>query len=256
MPRQIALFLVAVQFLTRLPVPTLGGFQPDWTSRSARYFPLVGALVGLVCAGVFAVASEIRPGMIPALLAVATGVLVTGAFHEDGLADAFDGLGGGQSPERRLEIMKDSRIGVFGALGLGLTLALKVAALAALPVWLGAVGLVAAHAGGRAAAVIAMRMLPYAGDRDRTKVKPVADGVTRRETLVALLFAVLAVAPLGLAAPVAAGVAIAVGGGLAILMAATAKRLIGGWVGDTLGATEQMFEVGLILALAGALALA
>ena len=256
MPRQIALFWVAVQFLTRLPVPALRDFQPEWTARSARYFPLVGALVGLVSASVFVAASEFWSGTLPALLAVVVGVLMTGAFHEDGLADTFDGLGGAQTRERRLEIMKDSRIGTFGALGLGLTLAVKVAALGHLPVWGGALAIVAAHSAGRAAAVIAMRASPYAGDRDQTKIKPVADGVTTREVIVAILFAILSLAPLFVVAPLAAGIATAAGGAVATLMAWMSAKLIGGWVGDTLGATEQMFEVGFLLACAAVLAIA
>ena len=256
MLRQIDLFRVAVQFLTRLPVPALRDFQPEWTARSARYFPLVGALVGLASAGVFVVASEAWSGILPALLAVAAGVLITGAFHEDGLADTLDGLGGGQTRERRLEIMKDSRIGAFGALGLGLTLAVKIAALGELSAWTGVLALVAAHAGGRAAAVIAMRVLPYAGDLDRTKVKPVADGVTTGEVLVAVVIAILAFVPLFAVAPLTACVAVAAGGAVATLMARAAAKLIGGWVGDTLGATEQMFEVGFLLACAGGLAIA
>lgn len=254
MPRQIALIRVAVQFLTRFPVPGLRDFQPEWTARSTRYFPLIGALVGLVSAGVFVAASEIWSGVLPALLAVAVGVLITGAFHEDGLADTLDGLGGGQTRGRRLEIMKDSRIGTFGVVGLGLTLAIKVAALGNLPVSTGALALVTAHAGGRAAAVIAMRLLPYAGDRDRAKVKPVADGVTSKEVFIAVLFAILALIPLLAVTPLTACVALAAGGAVATLMARAAARLIGGWVGDTLGATEQMFEVGFLLACAGALA--
>lgn len=256
MMRQIALFRVAVQFLTRLPVPGLRDFEPEWTARSARYFPLVGALVGLASAAVFVVASEVWSGALPVLLAIAAGVLITGAFHEDGLADTFDGLGGGQTRERRLEIMKDSRIGAFGALGLGLTLAIKIAALGELSAWTGAFALVAAHAGGRAAAVIAMRVLPYAGDRDRAKVKPVADGVTSKEVFIAVLFAILALIPLLVVTPLTACVALAAGGAVATLTAQAAAKLIGGWVGDTLGATEQMFEVGFLLACAGVLAVA
>ena len=122
-------------------------FEPDWISRSARYFPLIGLLVGLASAGVFWSASQVWGGALPALLAIAVGVLITGAFHEDGLADTFDGLGGGGTPERRLEIMKDSRIGTYGALGLGLVLALKAAALTDLPPALGAWAIAAAHAG-------------------------------------------------------------------------------------------------------------
>ena len=255
MPRQLTLFLVAVQFLTRVPVPSLKDFQPDWPARSARYFPAVGALVGLVCAAVFVVGSMVWGDVIPALLAVTAGVLITGAFHEDGLADSCDGLGGGQTRERRLEIMKDSRIGTFGALGLGLVVAIRVAALSELPVWTGALALIGAHAAGRAAAVIAMRLLPYAGDRDWAKVKPVAEGVTTGEAGVAVLLAALALIPLLAVLPSPGVVAIAGGAILAILMALAAKRLIGGWVGDTLGATEQMFEAGFLLALAGALTL-
>lgn len=254
MPRQFALFLTAVQFLTRIPVPTLKDFQPDWTARSARYFPFVGALAGLASGLVLIAASYIWSGLLPALLATAVGILITGAFHEDGLADAADGLGGGRTPGRRLEIMKDSRVGTYGVLALGLAIALKVAALAQMPIALVLASLVAAHAGGRGAAVLAMRLLPYAGDRASTKVKPVADGVTTGETVVALVFAALAILPALLLAPVATLGALAVAGVCVVVMALLAKRLIGGWVGDTLGATEQVFEIGFLVVFVGLVA--
>jgi adenosylcobinamide-GDP ribazoletransferase len=254
MPRQLALFLTAVQFLTRVPVPDLKDFQPDWTARSARYFPLVGAMVGLASGGVLIGASQLWTGVLPALLATAAGILITGAFHEDGLADAADGLGGGQTPERRLEIMKDSRVGTFGVLALGLAVALKVAALGQTPVTLVVFALIAAHAGGRGAAVLVMRLLPYAGDRASTKVKPVADGVTTVEVAVGLVFAMLALIPVALLAPVATAGALVVAAGAAVIMAVLAKRLIGGWVGDTLGATEQAFEIGFLVVFAGLVA--
>lgn len=251
MGRQISLLLVAVQFLTRLPVPSPSGFRPDWTARSARYFPVVGAGVGLICGIVLLGAAWIWDGLLPALLAVVAGVLVTGAFHEDGLADTFDGLGGGQTRSRRLEIMKDSRIGTFGALGLGLAIAVKVAALADLSPLTGAAALIAAHAGGRGAAVLAMRLLPYAGDREQAKVKPTADGVTRAEAWMACLAMTPALAVLGFVSPPALGAGVLCGGMLALFLSLTASRLIGGWVGDTLGATEQMFEIGFLAAVAG-----
>ena len=254
MPRQLALFLTAVQFLTRVPVPTLGDFQPDWTARSARYFPLVGALVGLASGIVLIAAAQIWGGVLPALLATVAGILITGAFHEDGLADAADGLGGGQTRGRRLEIMKDSRVGTYGVLALGLAVALKVAALAQTPVPLVLAALVAAHAGGRGVAVLAMRLLPYAGDRASTKVKPVADGLTTGETAIALAFVALTTVPAILLAPVATVSALAAGALCAAVMTLLAKRLIGGWVGDTLGATEQVFEVGFLVVFAGLIA--
>lgn len=254
MPRQLALFLTAVQFLTRVPVPALKDFQPDWTARSARYFPLVGALVGLASGAVLLAASHVWTGMLPALLATAAGIAITGAFHEDGLADTADGLGGGQTVERRLEIMKDSRLGTFGVLALGIALALKVTALGQTPGWSAVLALVAAHAGGRGAAVLVMCLLPYAGDRAATKVKPTADGVTTTEVALGLLFGVLALLPVAMAAPLATAGALVAGAVCAVVMAWLARRLIGGWVGDTLGATEQVLEIGFLVVFAGLIA--
>lgn len=258
MARQIALFLTAVQFLTRIPVPSVAGFQPDWTARSARYFPLVGALVGLTCGAVFVAASLILSGWIAALAATTAGILITGAFHEDGLADTADGLGGGQTPTRRLEIMKDSRVGTFGALALILAILAKVGALAAMAppstsIPLAVMALIGAHAGGRGVAVLLMRLTPYAGDRDWTKVKPVADGATWAEVAVALSIAALALSPVLIMSPFAALGGVAGGAAGAAVVAASARRLIGGWVGDTLGAAEQAFEIGFLLVMAGLL---
>jgi adenosylcobinamide-GDP ribazoletransferase len=247
--RQVQLFLCAAQFLTRVPTPALKDFEPDWISRSARYFPLVGLMVGLVCAGVFVTASHVWSGWSAALLALAAGVLVTGAFHEDGLADTFDGLGGGGTPERRLEIMKDSRIGTYGALALGLVLALKAAALADLSPLLGAWALACAHAGGRSAAVLAMRVLPYVGHLERGKWKPAPSGLSTPETLLALAFAGL---PLLLAPSSAWVLGLLLGAALGLTLALSARRLLGGYTGDVLGAIEQMFELGFLLAVAAA----
>lgn len=239
---QVRLLLVALQFLTRLPVPQVRGFTPDMISRSTRYYPVVGALVGGICALALTGAAQVWDGVLPALLAVAAGVLVTGAFHEDGLADTFDGLGGGTEPARRLEIMKDSRLGTFGALGLGLVLALKVAALAQLAPSLAAVGLLCAHAGGRTAAVLAMAALAPVGQSAKwspDRLRPVEPA----------LAVVLGAAPLVLLGAQAAP-ALALGLLMAALPALAARRLIGGYTGDILGAVEQMFELGFLLALA------
>jgi len=245
--RQLQLMLCAVQFLTRVPTPALKNFEPDWISRSARYFPLVGLLVGLVCAGVFAAASQVWSGWLAALLAIAGGVLVTGAFHEDGLADTFDGLGGGGTPERRLEIMKDSRIGTYGALALGLVLAVKAAALADLPPLLGAWALACAHAGGRGAAVLAMRVMPYVGHLERGKWKPAPSGLSTSEAAFALAFAGL---PLLLAPSGAWAIGLLLGAVLSLVLALSARRLLGGYTGDVLGAIEQVFELGFLLGIA------
>ncbi len=161
-------FLGAVQFLTRLPVPPLNGFAPVWLDRGVKYFPLAGIVVGSLCAGVYLLASALWSGVLPALLAVAAGVALTGAFHEDGFADFFDCMGG-QSHEARLAIMKDSRLGTFGVLALGFAMAIKVAALAAIPAHAVAAALIAAHAGGRFATIAVMPMLPYAATHRRPR---------------------------------------------------------------------------------------
>ena len=249
--RQLGLFLCAVQFLTRLPTPALTGFEPDWISRSARYFPLVGLLVGGICAAVFWGASQLWTGALPALLAIGVGVLVTGAFHEDGLADTCDGLGGGGTSERRLEIMKESRIGTYGALGLGFVLSTKVAALATLPVGLGAWTLVAAHAGGRGASVLAMRALAYVRDVDGGKWKPAPSDLGFWEVLAAATFAAL---PLALSPAGVVFQGLLAGALLALVLALVARRLLGGYTGDVLGAIEQVFELGFTLGVAAALA--
>lgn len=248
--RQLQYFLCAVQFLTRLPTPRLSGFQPAWIGRSARYFPLAGQLVGLISAGVWLLASRLWPGPPAAVLATAAAVLCTGGFHEDGLADTADGLGGGQDAARRLTIMKDSRIGSYGALALGLVLIARVVLLGAMKPGFGAWALIAAGGAARAAAVAVMAALPYAGDPEAAKVKPVADGVGRGEAVVALALGGWPLLFFGLEKALLALLLAAVA---ASGMALIARRLIGGITGDVLGAVEQLAEVAVLL---GAAALA
>ncbi len=250
MPRQFKLFLCALQFLTRLPVPSFADFQPDWITRAARYYSLVGILVGAICAGVLLAAGQLWAGPLPALLAIAAGVLVTGGFHEDGLADTADGLGGGQTPARRLDIMKDSRVGTYGVLALGLTLALKVAALAALPLTTAALAIIAAHGAGRAAAVGVMVLGRHVSDRNDAKYKPAPDGVRPFELLIAAVLGLWPLALLGWTGLAGAGL----GAVLAATLALTARRLIGGYTGDVLGGVEQACELGVLLGVSALLA--
>jgi len=244
------LFVCAVQFLTRIPTPQLAGFQPEWIQQSARYYPLVGQIVGGVSALILYGAAQVWNPWIAALLAVAAGVALTGGFHEDGLADTADGLGGGLTRDRRLEIMKDSRLGSYGALALGLTLALRVAALAMLAEaspQLAAVALLAGHGLGRAAAVAAMTVMPYGGDPGMAK-----EGRPDRASFVGLTVAVMiALWPLAFLPLIAGASGVALGLLVGVVPAWLAWRLIGGRTGDVLGAVEQAFEVGFLLAVAG-----
>ena len=250
MTREWRLFRFALQFLTRIPTPRQDALPSDWLARSAKYFPVVGALVGGLSAIVLLGASEIwRAGPLPALLALAAGLATTGALHEDGLADTADGLGGGRSPEQRLAIMKDPRLGAYGALALGLALAGKAAALTNLPAPLAAAGLISAHVGARTAAVWIMSILPYAAEPAVSKVD--APLRTLRPCELGLASAFALAPPLLLIAPVE-GIACMVGAAVAAFLVSRAcARRIGGHTGDVLGAVEQTYELVFLLVLSG-----
>ncbi len=246
------LFLVALQFLTRLPV-RLSRFEPAWLNDCVRHFPLVGALIGAVGAAVLVGAAQVWPAWIAALLALAATVALTGGFHEDGLADSFDALGGVVSRDKALTIMKDSRIGSYGALALGLSLLLRAALLAVLaqrPLLGAVVALLASHSLARAAAVGVMVSLPYGGDIEHAKAKPLALAVAPRNFAIALGWCLLlglalaaaGIAALRLLAALVAAIAVA------LLMRDWLRRRLGGYTGDGLGATEQLAEIAVLLA--------
>jgi Cobalamin-5-phosphate synthase len=182
--QQIRLILTALAFLTRVPILAWVGYSDAQLNQSVRYFPLIGIGVGAFCAGVYLAAALFWPPVVALLLALVATVLLTGAFHEDGLADFYDGVYGGLSIARRLEIMKDSRIGTYGALALLSVLALKFAALASLPPAQLPLVLIAGHALSRAFAVSFIYSHDYARS-DGGKVQVVAESLS----LPALLFA-------------------------------------------------------------------
>ena len=248
--REWRLFWCAVGFLTRLPTLALRDFETDWIGRSTRWFSLVGQIVGAVAAVVFLVASRIWGGAAPAVLAVGAGAWITGAFHEDGLADTADGLGGGTTRAARLEIMKDGRVGTYGVITLVLVIGLRIAALATVPGLRGAIALVAAHGVGRAAAVAAMAAQPYAGAAATAKADASPQHPGAANVLVACLVALwpFALMPLH-AALLSIGLAAAAGA----LVALFAQGLIGGRTGDTLGAVEQAAETAVLLGAAALL---
>jgi adenosylcobinamide-GDP ribazoletransferase len=241
-------FRHAMRMLTIVPLPSEKSFEPDWLPRAAKYLPLVGLLIGAFLAAVLLAASQVWSGVVPALLAVTAGVVLTGAFHEDGLADSADSLGG-QSPEARLTIMKDSRIGSYGTLALGLSFALRIAALATMPPSLAAAALVAAHAGGRCAGVMLINWVPYVADRVG-KIVQSDDPLRTGEILLACAFALIGFAPLVVIAWPAGLTAALAGIVLTVAVARLAMQLIGGYTGDVAGAIEQLFEVAVLLAVA------
>ncbi len=246
---EAVIFLLAVQFLTRLPVPRGIGFSPERLSAAPRYYPLVGMIVGVICAGFFFAATTIFPNIVAVILAVAVGVLVTGAFHEDGLADTFDGIGGGATKERALSIMKDSRIGVYGTIALVLVLLIKIASLSSIQPHIAVIGLIAAHGVSRYSSVLVIATSHYV--RDDGTGKHTAPGISSGGLIVATMTAVICVAGIAFwLSPVAALwclIGLCIGH---ILMRLIVERKIGGYTGDTLGAVQQSSEMGIYLGLA------
>ncbi|SFX49703.1 adenosylcobinamide-GDP ribazoletransferase [Marinospirillum alkaliphilum] len=244
---ELKLLLVAIQFLTRLPVPALPDYQPQWLHQSARWFPFTGLLVGSLTAGVFALLFWLFNPWVAAIGSTAFSIRLTGAFHEDGLADTCDGLGGGFTRERALEIMKDSRLGTYGTLGLVLALALKVALLASLPLLWAVVALVLAHGFSRWFSILLIHRLDYAGDLDHAKAKPLAQHLSLQQAL----FALATLSPALLLSHLLLPDTQWYGWLLPLLlmlltgwyMARLLHRRLGGYTGDGLGATQQLTEL-------------
>ena len=186
------------------------------------------------------------------MLAVATTVIMTGALHEDGLADTSDGLFGGRSPAQRLTIFKDSRLGTYGAVALCLTFGLRVTALGAMPPIAGAAALAAAHGLGRASLLFVMAALPYGGDIAAARTVYPDRRFGAATWAIAAITSTVAFAWLAAIAPASALLGLVLASCLAIIPALMSWRLIGGYTGDILGATEQLVEIGVLLGAAGA----
>ncbi len=236
-------------FLTRLPLAHQTLFAKGDLSQALWTAPIVGVAVGLLGASVYWLAQVLHlPPLLAATLAVAATLIVTGALHEDGLADVADGFGGGATRERKLEIMHDSRIGTFGVCALVLSFILRVSALTNLgDPSLVTIVLVAAHAAGRAPIAAFMRLVPAA----RTDgMSADAGRPPQGSAVVALLLGLVPLMmALGFAVGVVAVVLLAAGFGL---LAWLCKRQIGGQTGDVLGVLEQVGEIVVLLVAAAA----
>ena len=256
-------FLLALQFFTRIPITgrlaVWVGYSPTMLRAASVYFPLVGSVVGIFSALVLWLALAVLPpsalgALMAAILATAASVWLTGGFHEDGLADTADALGGYVAAEKALEIMKDSRIGSYGSLTLILVLGLKIATLALLaqqsPL-LAAVALLWAHTLSRLSPLLLMFSLAHVGDLARSKSKPLADAISPVQLAAALIWPTLIGAAALWLIPTGAWVLAA----LSMLLSTWHLRTwfaarIGGFTGDTLGCTQQISELLAYLALA------
>jgi len=242
---EIRLLLTAMQYFTRIRVPAWVGHAPERLTGAVRYFPAIGLIIGASGAAAMWLAALVLPAPLPAILSTAVTLLMTGAIHEDGLADTADGLGGGATRERALEIMKDPRVGVFGAIALMLMLLLKIATLSLMPLLTAMAALVAAHAFSRFCAVLVIFASRYVGSADRSRAAPVVEQVKIGDVIVAALFGLPALALCGPRVLVAILVALM----SVALLTRWCMRRIGGYTGDTLGATQQLAEIGCYVAL-------
>jgi adenosylcobinamide-GDP ribazoletransferase len=275
-------YLLSLQFFTRIPVTgrlaEWVGFSPAMLRASAGHFPGVGVLVGALVAGFSGLLFMGLPltgsaPLVVAALGTALSVVITGAFHEDGLADVADGLGGSSARDRALEIMKDSRVGAFGAIAVVLALLVKVTLLALLgdvSATLMCAALFCAHVVSRTWPLLTIRLLPHVGDAAGSKSKPLADQISGASLLTGLLWCFVALvlvtyvqiatdmiafdgAPDGLIPALLVGLlASAVAW---IWMTRWFWKRLGGFTGDCLGATQQIAELAFYLGLALGLAL-
>lgn len=272
MQYQWLLFKTAIMFFTRIPVGNLP-FAKEHLQASARYFSWVGILVGLVGAIVLVLASALFSPAVAILFSMIATILLTGSFHEDGFADCCDAFGGGWTKEKILTIMKDSRLGTYGVVGLILMLSLKFLLILELmqlfSVEMVAAILIGAHANSRFWATTIMQQLPYVQDIDASKSKPLADRVLTKIEMAVLI--------LGVILPLA-GVFCAFSGfnkttalilpfsykyflwllGFILLVQVPSlilqlyavryfNKWIGGYTGDCLGATQQVCEIAFYL---------
>ncbi|MCG9699566.1 adenosylcobinamide-GDP ribazoletransferase [Vibrio natriegens] len=238
---QWELFLLAVSFFSRLPVPENLPYSEARMNQAGRYFALVGVVLGVLCAASFWLLSLVFPASVAIVLTMVFSLLLTGAFHEDGLTDMADGIGGGMTVERRLSIMKDSRIGTYGAATLVMALLAKFVfwgELAQEPQFL--LMIVVAYTASRALAATLIYDMPYVSDSDTSKSKPLANKQSSLEVAILLFTGGLVTMFLGVTQ---AAVIVLI---LAVFRYGFKRWLtkrIGGFTGDCLGAAQQLSEL-------------
>lgn len=243
--KEKTLLLLALSFFTRIPVNFVTEVTAEQLNKASRYFALVGLLIGVICSLAYMASIEYLPKSIAVLIAMAVSLILTGAFHEDGWADVWDGFGGGWSIEQKLNIMKDSRLGTYGAAALFIILLLKFNSLMALasPV----MALILANTLSRMVATSLIYDMPYVALDARSKVKPLAQTLSNKSLIILLITGILVAL---YCLPVAECLLL-----LVILIAFRAMlkfwftRQLGGYTGDCLGAAQQSSEIIIYLSL-------
>lgn len=238
---QWELFALALSFFSRIPIPASTPYSEDRMNRAGRYFSLVGLLLGALCGVCYALLELIFPATVSIFLTMVFSLMLTGAFHEDGLADMADGIGGGMTLERRLTIMKDSRIGTYGASALVMALLGKWLLLNELASITSIFCiLVVSYGLSRAVAASLIYDMPYVSDLDTSKSKPLASKQTIGELVLLMVSGIFPALWFGL--EIALGLLV-----LAFIFGCLFKKWLlarlGGFTGDCLGAGQQLMEL-------------
>lgn len=230
-----SLFLLALSFYTRLPCPQ--SLDTKKLPQASVYLPAIGWLVGGLSASAFYLAELLWPQTTAAIIAIIIGILITGAFHEDGFADVCDGFGGGYGRQSILDIMKDPQVGTYGAVGLLLMLSLKISLLGDMPAAEAPKVLLAGHCISRLTPLLLMRNYSYARTENSkggaAAYRPAIGDLMFASGSALLPFALLPAACLAAIVPVLI---------TALLLGRYFNRHIGGYTGDCLGASQQITE--------------
>lgn len=252
---EVRIFFTALMFYTRIPCPAWVDHSAEYINKATRYFPLIGWIVGSISATVFCMANFLWNTEIATFISIIAGVLATGAFHEDGFADVCDGFGGGWTKQKILDIMKDSRIGAFGGIGLVCLLLLKYLALSSLMaysnegVYFVFAVFIVYHSLARLTAVSIVFYNEYAREDADSKAKPIAQDYSWREVIGALIFGIAPLLFFLLSGYFYVLLLILLAVVISFFSSHYFKKWLGGYTGDCLGATEQIAEVLFILAL-------
>lgn len=232
--------MAALSFLTRLPVPEKYFQDKHAIANSTRWFALIGVFIGLLAAGLLSILAPLMGQLLAVALTLIGLIFLTGAFHEDGLADLCDGFFGGWEKARKLEIMKDSQIGTYGVLALIGSFTIKLITLTQIPLLMACMALVVCHAGSRAIAGLVPAYLPYARGNENSKT-PQRNAPFPRINIIIL--SCCGALPL-LMLPIELQLSLLLTGLTSLLLMLTLMRKhIQGYTGDTLGATQQVTEI-------------
>jgi len=234
------IFLIAVMFYTRIPIPFSVNHSQAMLDESSRYFPFIGWIVGGLSALVFVLAYKIFPLQVALIISMISSIMITGAFHEDGFADVCDGFGGGMKSQDILTIMKDSRIGTYGTIGLIFILLFKYILLLEMsPQWIPFV-LIAAHSTSRFAANIFKYTHNYVKENEDSKAKPMSKRISPMNLGVSALFGLLPLLLFKQFSIILVPLSMLC---VLLLLSRYFQQRIGGFTGDCLGATQQVCEI-------------